>query len=255
MHAVSDLRVQPLQGERAGVAGIAVRLDAPRHRNALSLATVEHLHRVLAGQPASTVLLGSTTSGIFSAGADLRADDRTRARLSDRLYACYELMVGRPGLVIAVVDGPAVGGGAQLTAAADLRIASAAACWRWVGPRHGLAVGAWILPDLVGRSLALNLTLTGRWLSAQEAARAGFISDLAADPWQSALDTAQALAEADPGALAAVKRIATGPALPQRLAEERRRNRDAWTGRAPSPEAAAEEARRSRLTTGEQTDI
>jgi enoyl-CoA hydratase len=255
MHAVSDLRVQPLQHERSGVTGIVVRFDAPRHRNALSLATVEHLHRVLAGDPVSTVLLGSTTSGIFSAGADLRADDRTRARLSDRLYACYELMVSRPGLVIAVIDGPAVGGGAQLTAAADLRIASTAACWRWVGPRHGLAVGAWILPELVGRSLALNLTLTGRWLHAQEAARAGFISDLAADPWKTALDTAQALAEADPSALAAVKQVATRPGLLQQLAEERRRNRDAWTGRAPSPRAAAEEGRRSRLTTGDRSDI
>jgi enoyl-CoA hydratase len=255
IHAVSDLRVQPLQHERSGVTGIVVRFDAPRHRNALSLATVEHLHRVLAGDPVSTVLLGSTTSGIFSAGADLRADDRTRARLSDQLYACCELMLSRPGLVIAVVDGPAVGGGAQLTAAADLRIASTAACWRWVGPRHGLAVGAWILPDLVGRSLALNLTLTGRWLQAHEAVRAGLISDLAADPWKAALDTAQALAEADPGALTAVKQVATQPGLLRQLTEERRRNRDAWTGRAPSPRAAAEEGRRSRLTTGDRSDI
>jgi enoyl-CoA hydratase/carnithine racemase len=255
MYAVSDLRVQPLQRERSGAAGIAARFDAPRRRNALSLDTVEHLHRVLAGDPVSTVLLGSTTSGIFSAGADLRADDRTRARLSDQLYACYELMVSRPGLVIAVVDGPAVGGGAQLTAAADLRIASTAACWRWVGPRHGLAVGAWILPELVGRSLALNLTLTGRWLQAQEAVRAGFISDLAADPWEAALDIAQALAEADPGALAAVKQVATRPSLSQQLTEERRRNRDTWKGQAPSPRAAAEEARRSRLTAGDQPGI
>lgn len=255
MNAVSDLRVQPLQNERPGVSGIVARLDAPRYRNALSLATVEHLHRVLADDPVSTVLLGSTTSGIFSAGADLRADDWTRARLSDQLYACYELMVGRPGLVIAVVDGPAVGGGAQLTAAADLRIASAAACWRWVGPRHGLAVGAWILPELVGRSLALNLTLTGSWLPAEEAVRAGFIADLAADPWKAALDTAQALAEADPSALAAVKQIATRPGLSMQLTEERRRNRDAWTGRAPSAREAAEESRRSRLTTGDPSGI
>jgi enoyl-CoA hydratase len=255
MHAMSDLRVQPLRHERPDMTGIVVRFDAYHQRNALTLATVEHLHRVLADDPPATVLLGSTTPGIFSAGADLRADDRTRARLSDQLYACYELMVSRPGLVIAVVDGPAVGGGAQLTAAADLRIASAAACWRWVGPRHGLAVGAWILPELVGRSLALNLTLTGRWLRAQEAVRAGFIPDLAADPWQAAMDTAQALAEADPDALTAVKRVATRPGLLRQLAEERRRNRDAWTGRAPSPRAAAEEARRSRLTTGDSSDI
>jgi len=255
MDAVSDLRVQPMQHERSGVSGIAARLDAPRHRNALSLATVEHLQRVLADDPVSTVLLGSTTPGIFSAGADLRADDQTRARLSDQLYACYELMVSRPGLVIAVVDGPAVGGGAQLTAAADLRIASTAACWRWVGPRHGLAVGAWILPELVGRSLALNLTLTGRWLPAQEAVRAGFISGLAEDPWEAALDTAQALAEADPSALTAVKRLATRPGLLRQLMEERRRNRDTWTGRAPSARAAAEEARRSRLTIGDQSGI
>ena len=93
---------------------MCLRLAAPRRRNALTLETVAHLQAVLADHRDEVLLLGSTTPGIFCAGADLGVADATRADLSDRLYACYEEMVTRPGIVVAVVEGAAVGGGAQL---------------------------------------------------------------------------------------------------------------------------------------------
>ena len=92
---------------------MVVRLHAPERRNALSMEMVDSLHELLQQHPDHPLLIGSSTPGIFSAGADLGIDSQTRARLSDRLYACYELMLRRPGIIIAVVDGPAVGGGAQ----------------------------------------------------------------------------------------------------------------------------------------------
>lgn len=229
----------------AGPRPLCLRLAAPRRRNALTLETVSHLQAVLAEHRDEVLLLGSSTPGIFCAGADLAVDDATRAELSDRLYACYEEMVTRPGLVVAVVEGAAVGGGAQLSAASDLRVVSPDARWRWVGPGHGLAVGAWILPDLLGRSRALDLTLSGRWLEADEATAAGFTTRVSTDPWRAARELVEGLLRADAEALARVKLVATSPGLLDRMAAERTRNREAWSGRAPAPADAAAEGRRT----------
>ncbi|UYM07285.1 enoyl-CoA hydratase/isomerase family protein [Solicola gregarius] len=227
---MSDLRVD----RPAALAGATrVLIDRPARRNALTYETVRELHDLLGDTSHGTLVLGSASDGIFSAGADLDTDDDTRTRLSDLLYACYERIVTRPGIVLAVVDGPAVGGGAQLCAAADLRIASSRARWRWLGPGHGLAVGAWILPDLIGRSLGLELTLTGRWLGADEAVRSGFVGELHDDPWARTREVAAGLATADADALARTKQAATRPYLLDALSEERRRNAAAWSGRAP----------------------
>lgn len=236
---MSDLRVTAHRDLPARL----LRLDAPQRRNALTAATVEHLEHLLDEDPAEVLVLGSSTPDTFCAGADLSADDATRAALSDRLYACYELMVTRPGPVLAVVEGPAVGGGAQLSCAADVRFASPGARWRWVGPGHGLAVGGWILPDLVGRSRALDLTLTGRWLGADEALRAGFAT-VGGDPWALAEAAVGHLATADPAALGRLKQITGRGPLLERLQEERTTNAAAWTGAAPSARAAADEGRR-----------
>lgn len=239
---MSDLQVDDANGARDVVR---VRIHAPARRNALTLSTVEHLSQVLTERSETTMLLGSTTADIFSSGADLDTDDRTRARLSDLLYACYEQMVTRPGIVIAVVEGAAVGGGAQLTVAADIRVISAAARWRWVGPGHGLAVGAWVLPSLVGRSRALDLTLTSRWLDATEAVQAGLAAGIDDDPWPRAHDLAGGLGRADPAALARVKQVATAPGLLERLACERALNRASWSGAAPDAQEASRDGRSS----------
>jgi enoyl-CoA hydratase/carnithine racemase len=243
---VSDLQVDRLADLAAeGPQPLRLQLAAPRRRNALTLETVTHLQAVLAEHRDEVLLLGSSTPGIFCAGADLAVDDATRAELSDRLYACYEEMIARSGIVVAVVDGAAVGGGAQLSAASDLRVVSPDARWRWVGPGHGLAVGAWILPDLLGRSRALDLTMTGRWLEVEEASAAGFTTRVSSDPWRAAREVVETLLRADAAALARVKQVATSPGLLQRLDEERARNREAWSGQAPAPADAAAEGRRT----------
>src|ERR1700749_225603 len=123
------VRVEP------GPAGyLRVRLDRPARRNALNLGMVHALHAVFSTDPAAPILLDSTDPGVFCAGADLNVSDAERAELSDLLYQCYEVMITRPGPVIAVVSGPAVGGGAQLAGAADLRVAGPDASFRWTGP-------------------------------------------------------------------------------------------------------------------------
>ncbi|MHB1614459.1 MAG: enoyl-CoA hydratase/isomerase family protein [Actinomycetes bacterium] len=232
-----------LQVDHGPYGALRIRFDAPARRNALTLETVQHLHQVLADTPEQALLLGSTTDGIFSAGADLDTDGSSRAQLSDLLYACYEQLVTRPGVVLAVVQGPAVGGGAQLSTAADIRLISQAARWRWTGPGHGLAVGAWILPDLVGRSRGLQLALTSRWLDAAEAVAIGLAARIDTAPWKQAEDLVRRLADADADALARIKRVASAPHVLARLALERSTNRELWSGSAPTAHRAAADGR------------
>lgn len=203
---------------------VRITLDRPARRNALDLATVEALIAAFDEDPAAIVVLDSADPRAFCAGADLGIPDAERTQVSDRLYACYRTMVERPGPIVAVVDGPAVGGGAQLASAADFRVAGPNARFRWVGPGHGLAVGAWILPSLVGRSLAFELMLTNRWVDAAEAQRIGLA--LAIAPGK----LVDQLASLDAAAVARTKAIVNADGLIDRLVAERENNRANWAG-------------------------
>jgi enoyl-CoA hydratase/carnithine racemase len=204
-------------------------LSRPERRNALDMALARALRDALRQDEAIPVVLGSTDPRVFCAGADLNVSDADRATVSDLLYECYEIMITRPGSVIAVVTGPAVGGGAQLAAAADLRIAGPAARLRWTGPAgRGLAVGAWVLTDLVGRGTAMELALTGRWVEAGEALAMGLVNRVEDAPDQVAAGIAEELAGHDPRASAKVKSVSAAGGLLERLHAERQANRSAW---------------------------
>lgn len=205
-------------------------LSRPERRNALDLGLAHALRDALGQDETTPVILGSTSPRMFCAGADLNVPDADRATVSDLLYQCYEIMITRPGPVIAVISGPAVGGGAQLAAAADLRIAGPTARLRWIGPPgRGLAVGAWVLTDLVGRGTAMDLALTGRWVEATEALAMGLVNRVEDDPDRVAADIAEELAAQGPGASARVKSVTAAGGLIDRLRAERRANRAAWT--------------------------
>jgi enoyl-CoA hydratase/carnithine racemase len=204
-------------------------LSRPERRNALDMALARALRDALRQDEAIPVVLGSTDPRVFCAGADLNVSDADRATVSDLLYECYEIMITRRGPVIAVVTGPAVGGGAQLAAAADLRIAGPAARLRWTGPAgRGLAVGAWVLTDLVGRGTAMELALTGRWVEAAEALAMGLVNRVEDAPDQVAASIAEELAAHDPRASAKVKSVSAAGGLLDRLHAERQANRSAW---------------------------
>lgn len=204
-------------------------LSRPERRNALDVGVARALRDALTQDGAAPVVLGSTDPRVFCAGADLTIPDADRATVSDLLYTCYEIMITRPGPVIAVVAGPAVGGGAQLAAAADLRIAGPAARLRWTGPPgRGLAVGAWVLTDLVGRGTAMELALTGRWVEAGEALAMGLVNRVEDDPGAAAAALAAELAAQGPGIAARVKTVTATGGLLDRLHAERQVNRSAW---------------------------
>lgn len=81
--------------------------------------------------------------------------------------------------VIAAINGPAVGVGATMTLAMDVRMASDAARIGFVFARRGIvpeAASSWFLPRIVGISQALEWCFSGRVFSAQEALDGGLVS-------------------------------------------------------------------------------
>jgi enoyl-CoA hydratase/carnithine racemase len=232
-----------------------LRLARPERRNALDVGLMVAVRDAIAAEPETPVLLGSADPQVFCAGADLTISDSERSIISDLIYDCCETMITRPGPVISVITGAAVGGGAQLAAASDLRIAGPGARLRWIGPRGtrqgappgtgqgaapgtgqgvgpgpGLAVGAWLLPDLVGRGAAMDVVLTGRWVHAAEALALGLVNRVTDDPERDAEQIAADLAArgAASGAAAGVKAVMVAGGLLERLRAEREVNRAAW---------------------------
>ncbi len=204
-----------------------LRLGRPERRNALDANLLRAVTEALAAEPEVPVLLASTDPRVFCAGADLTITDTERAAVTDLFYDCCTTIVTRPGPVIAVVTGPAVGGGAQLAAASDLRIAGPGARLRWTGPPGlDLAVGAWVLPDLVGRAAATEIVLTGRWVEAAEALALGLVNRVCDDPGPVAAGIAAELAGRGP--LPGVKAVLAAGGLLDRLEAERAANRSAW---------------------------
>ena len=215
--------------ERGGAGYLRLLLSRPDQRNALVPGMVVALTEAMRADGDAVVVLGSTDPRVFCAGADLSLPMADRATVSDLLYECYEHMITRPGPVIAVVSGPAVGGGAQLATAADLRIAGPGARLRWAGPAGaGLAVGAWILPDLIGRGAALDICMTGRWVDAAEALAVGLLHRIEDDPDQAAADLAEELAARGPLGPGRIKAVAATGGLLDRLRAERSTNRAAF---------------------------
>jgi len=215
-----------------------LRLARPQRRNALDVSLTAAIRDALAAEPSMPVLLGSADPAMFCAGADLTISNAERAVISDLIYDCCHTIITRPGPVIAVLCGAAVGGGAQLAAAADLRIASPAARLRWVGPPGvNLTVGAWVLPDLVGRGPAMDLVLTGRWLEAAEALALGLLNRLSPEPDALAEQIAADLARR--GVAAGIKPVMAAGGLLDRLQAERAANRSAWAQlNAPVPQVS-----------------
>jgi enoyl-CoA hydratase len=217
--------------ERRGDGVVALWLDRPEKRNALHRPLVTALAEAFRAPAARAFVLGSSDGAAFSGGADLTLEDAERAEVSDLLYELYGVMLAAPAPIVAAVGGAAVGGGAQLALASDVRIGGPGASLRFVGPGHGLAIGAWGLPSLVGRGRTLELCLSMRTVDAAEALALGLFERLEDDPRAAALELAAAIAGLDASAAARVKSVArTASGVLAALDEERTGNREGWSG-------------------------
>jgi enoyl-CoA hydratase/carnithine racemase len=115
-----------------------------------------------------------------------------------------------PVPVIAAVRGNALGGGLQLALGADIRLVTPDATLSVLEIQWGLIpdmTGSQLLPELVGRDVAKELTLTGRRVRGTEAVAIGLATRVEADPLTAALAMAREIAQRNPHAVRAAKRL------------------------------------------------
>ena len=198
---------------------VVATLNRPHKRNAIDQATIDALHALCAEleeTPRTLILTGA--DGVFAAGADIaelrerRADDARRGINAHAFVRVAEL----PMPVIAAIDGYALGGGAELAYAADIRLATPTL--KIGNPETGLGIlaaagASWRLKEIVGDARAIELLLTGRTVHAEEALRIGLVSSLheAADLLAAAHAVADRIARNDPTATIATKRVFRAP--------------------------------------------
>jgi enoyl-CoA hydratase/carnithine racemase len=212
-----------LHYEKSG-AVVTLTMNAPQSRNVLTGNTapqdfVDACARITADASVRAVIL--TGAGpAFSAGGDLKhmqgMFDLSPSELREwyrngvqRLAnAFYNLEVP----TIAAVNGPAIGAGCDLSCMCDIRIASQAASFAESFVRVGLIPGdggAWLLPRVVGNSMAAELSFTGRTVAPEEALRCGLVSRVV--PADKLMEEARALAgtiaQNPGGALRMAKRL------------------------------------------------
>lgn len=173
-----------------------VTIDRPAARNAVNPPTADALadaFRRFDADASQHVAILTGAEGTFCAGYDLKrtaAGHRGhRQEDGDGPMGPTRLMLGKP--VIAAVEGFAVAGGLELALWCDLRVAARNATFGVYCRRFGVPLmdlGTIRLPRLIGQSRAMDMILTGRGVSGEEAERIGLANRL--------VEPGEALAEA-----------------------------------------------------------
>lgn len=154
---------------------VVIRLNRPEVRNAIDRVMVDELHAVcssLESRPRIAIIAGG--DGVFAAGADI-AQLRERRRddaLAGINSGIFDRIHRLPMPTIGLLDGHALGGGAELAYACDFRIGTERT--RIGNPETQLGIlaaagASWRLIELVGEPLAKEILLAGRVLNADEA--------------------------------------------------------------------------------------
>jgi enoyl-CoA hydratase/carnithine racemase len=214
---VSELVTLAVDGRVATIS-----LNAPP-ANALGLDVAEALGAALdgLGDEIRAVVIRSAVEKFFAAGADIElmsaADTDEFSAYLGKLRGAIERIPALPQVTIAAIDGHALGGGLELALACTLRIVTPRSKLGVPEIRLGLLPGAGgtqRLPRLVGEGRALDLILTGRAVSGDEAVAMGLAERLVDDATVEAERLARRLAKLSAPALAAILRsvaAADGP--------------------------------------------
>jgi enoyl-CoA hydratase len=193
-----------------------VRLNRPERMNALSMQLMNELVGALEGLDADSdvrciVLAGDERA--FAAGADIEemAEATAMEMLAQRRIAQWDAIRKLTTPLVAAVSGYCLGGGCELAMACDLIVASETA--QFGQPETGLGIipgagGTQRLSRAVGKSKAMDVVLTGRFLDAREAERGGLVARVVSrEAW---LEEAKRVA----------REIAAKGPIAQRLAKE-----------------------------------
>jgi len=184
-----------LSVDNAGVAQIEI--NRPKKLNALNNQVLDELNqaieRVETNSDIKGVLLTGAGEKAFVAGADIselaELDGAGGKSASGKGQAVFDRIESLNIPVIAVVDGYALGGGAELAMAAHIRVASPGAVIGLPEVSLGLIPGyggTQRLPALVGKAKAYEMILTGQPVKADEALSAGLVNKVTEEPVEAA---------------------------------------------------------------------
>ena len=201
--------------ERSADGVELVRIDRPEVRNALdtetTVALVEALRECAADDGVHVVVLSTTSTRAFCAGADIteELDTEGGVRRMEAYTEMYRALDELPVPVICVCVGNCVGAGAELAAGSDLRIAGDNLKLGWAGSRLGVPVGPARLISLVGLARTKELVFTGRVIDGDEALALGLAHQVttAAEAEPAALELAGSLAARPPAGLRRLKEM------------------------------------------------
>lgn len=193
--------------------GIAtITLDRPQKMNAFTRTMMAEIIAAMdaidADDAVRAVIFTGHGDRAFCAGADLTPDDGAKPFASNEAVGDLSDPLVRDGggqvtlrlfnstkPLIAACNGAAVGIGATMQLAMDIRLAAETARYGFVFARRGIvpeACSSWFLPRLVGIQQALEWTYTGRIFDAQEALAAGLVRSV--HPQDKLMGEARALA-------------------------------------------------------------
>lgn len=168
---------------------VLLTIDRPEVKNALDLETIEALSEIVEGlarDPGVRAVVLTGAGGAFISGGDLKDFLRLDApqagkQMARRMQSVVARLEALEVPVIAAMEGVALGGGAEVSLACDMRIASESLRLAFKQVSLGIMVG-WgggqRLLRLVGRSRALRLLLTGASLTAEQALRIGLVDEV-----------------------------------------------------------------------------
>ena len=181
-----------------------LKINNPKSLNALNIATMTELNDCLSAIEANkdirVVIVTGEGAKAFVAGADIAemakltaAEGRSMSLLGKTTFHRIETM---PQVVIAAVNGYALGGGCELAMSCDIRVAAENAVFGQ--PECGLGIipgfgGTQRLARLVGKGRAKELIFTCDRIDAQEAYRIGLVNKVV--PQAELMDTCMAMAE------------------------------------------------------------
>jgi enoyl-CoA hydratase/carnithine racemase len=220
--------------ERQGAVAV-LRLDRPEARNALSPELMEELGAALERldhDPEARAIVVAGSDDVFAAGADIRAlRDRTFGEtLFHPTSVFWKRVASCRTPLVAGVSGFALGGGCELALACDMIVASDTA--EFGQPEITLGIipgggGTQRLVRVLGKQRAMELVLTGRRFTAQEAFEWGIVNRIAKrGAWlNEAIDLARAVASGPPVAAKLAKQAvlaADEAGLAAGLEQERR---------------------------------
>ncbi|HJU73050.1 MAG TPA: enoyl-CoA hydratase/isomerase family protein [Gemmatimonadaceae bacterium] len=200
-----------------------ITFNRPNVRNALRSQSIELLQALLgrvASDPGLRALVLTGAGTAFCAGRDLKDQDALNrdnpprdavAALAEQYQDLTRSLTRMEKIVVSAINGVAVGIGAELAAASDVRLAAPGARVAFPEVRRALFLTNGVLyrlPRIVGLGRATEWILTGRMLDADELVAAGFVSRIVA---------AERLL---PDALATARIMTQHAPLPMRMAKD-----------------------------------